>query len=277
MGMKRKAATLLVAMLLVGNVASCTPREIRELKRTYETTTKNQNSLVAGETTTNGQPINIDALIDNETPYEELITKEIDIHEFVQKFCISNLTGSGSLNRVNNEIGIECLRCTEAGALYSVHKVKQGGLLYIFYTRYEDDSAVPPILRWFYVPKKRSRADFGTLQTGLDITDPNLDLDGIDVESLPSGSNINAVKAIDPSVQIFENLGNLQDKEYWDSNYLLTWHYLSDGIMEICYRYSAGEFKVLIKYFIEDYQIDDYSEPVRERYDGHILEKDQIQ
>ena len=66
-------------------------------------------------------------------------------------------------------------------------------------------------------------------------------------------------------------------KEYWDSNYLLTWHYLSDGIMEICYRYSAGEFKVLIKYFIEDYQIDDYSEPVRERYDGHILEKDQIQ
>lgn len=102
-------------------------------------------------------------------------------------------------------------------------------------------------------------------------------MDGIDVESLPSGSNINAVKAIDPSVQIFENLGNLQDKEYWDSNYLLTWHYLSDGIMEICYRYSAGEFKVLIKYFIEDYQIDDYSEPVRERYDGHILEKDQIQ
>ena len=156
-GMKRKAATLLVAMLLVGNVASCTPREIRELKRIYETTTENQNSLMA---------VNIDALIDNETPYEELITKEIDIHEFVQKFCISNLTGSGSLNRVNNEIGIECLRCTEAGALYSVHKVKQGGLLYIFYTRYEDDSAVPPILRWFYVPKKRSRADFGTLQTG---------------------------------------------------------------------------------------------------------------
>ena len=130
--MKRKAATLLVAMLLVGNVASCTPREIRELKRTYETTTENQNSLMAGETTTNGQPVNIDALIDNETRYEELITKEIDIHEFVQKFCISNLTGSGSLNRVNNEIGIECLRCTEAGALYSVHNVKQAGLLYIF-------------------------------------------------------------------------------------------------------------------------------------------------
>ena len=96
--MKRMVATLLVVMLLVGNVTSCTPREIRELKRTYETTTKNQNSLVAGETTTNGQPINIDALIDNETPYEELITKEIDIHEFIQNYCLDSQFGMPYFN-----------------------------------------------------------------------------------------------------------------------------------------------------------------------------------
>lgn len=60
---------------------------------------------------------------DNTTPYEELITKNVDIHTFVQNFDMFG-TGRG-IDDVMEFIGVECLRETE-NAIYSVHKVEQG-------------------------------------------------------------------------------------------------------------------------------------------------------
>ena len=62
-------------------------------------------------------------------------------------------------------IGVECLRETEAGALYSVHKVEQGGLLYIFYNTPEflTEITTNEIRNWYYVPKRLSSSDFDSM------------------------------------------------------------------------------------------------------------------
>ena len=261
--MKRMVATLLVVMLLVGNVTSCTPREIRELKRTYETTTENQNSLMAGETTTNGQPVNIDALIDNETPYEELITKEIDIHEFIQNYCLDSQFGRGSLNNVIEDIGIECLRKvgdeTIYSIIYSLHKVKQGGLLYVFYLQYKQEySNFARMLRWFYVPKKLSSSEY---------------------EKVHEGTSIAEVKQIDPAIQIFENM-YISNPELMDEmegeQYFLTWQYLEDEIIEIYYRYNGGKTEVMGKQLFKNHAIQQYGEARVIYHNGEILEMDKI-
>lgn len=41
--------------------------------------------------------------------------------------------GSKTLSAIDEAFGVECLRKNKAGNYYSVHKIKQGGLLYIFY------------------------------------------------------------------------------------------------------------------------------------------------
>jgi hypothetical protein len=69
--------------------------------------------------------------VDNTTPYQDLITKTVDIHNFASHF---EQTGGRGIDDVMEFMGVECLRETEAGALYSVHKVEQGGLLYILYS-----------------------------------------------------------------------------------------------------------------------------------------------
>ena len=91
---------------------------------------------------------------DNTTPYEELITKTVDIHAFAQNF---DITGDRrGIDDVMEFIGVECLRETETGALYSVHKVEQGGLLYIFYDNQEwlTEIKTNGIKVWFYVRER---------------------------------------------------------------------------------------------------------------------------
>ena len=63
-------------------------------------------------------------------------------------------------------IGVECLRETEAGALYSVHEVEQGGLLYIFYNTPEwlTEITTNEIRNWYYVPKRLSSSDFDSMK-----------------------------------------------------------------------------------------------------------------
>ena len=104
--------------------------------------------------------------VDNTTPYQELITKTVDIHNFASYF---DQIGGRGIDDVMEFMGVECLRETEAGALYSVHKVEQGGLLYIFYSNQEQETEIRTnsIWAWFYVRERIYFSDFDSLQSGV--------------------------------------------------------------------------------------------------------------
>ena len=169
--------------------------------------------------------------IDNKTPYQELLTKTVDIHTFAQTFDMYG-TGRG-IDDVMEVIGVECLRKTSGGALYSIHKVEQGGLLYIFYN-YEDKSAeikTNEIRHWFYVMKRQSSAEI-------------MDLKG-------KGATIEDVIKINGAEQIYLNCYSADPKiQSGEEGVLTTYHYFTDGILELRYYYIQGEL-VCVPYHLE--------------------------
>ena len=198
--------------------------------------------------------------VDSQTPPDQLLAnaKECDIHAVVEKYFMSehrygNIYGTKRLAELAADLGMECVRQTDAGALYSVHKIKQGGRLYLFYFNQCEDYRV---IRWFYVQKNLSHSDFAGIK---------------------EGSSIEDVKKIDPTTQIFENIYN-GEKDYWkEMGGMMSWHYLTDGILEIGYDITDSEPKVMIMTYHEDYQIDQNDASIVRPYNGEILPIDRIE
>lgn len=229
------------------------------LKKTYDghTTASNQGygSKTIGD---------FESLVNNTDSYDQLITHKIDIHGFVQTYCQENIYGDGTINDIAGDIGIECLRKNGKGTLYSVHKVKQGGLLYIFYTSY----ATPDILRWFYVRENLSVQDFSGLTE--------------------RESKIAQVRKIDSTVQIFENLyladpAAFQKGAYTGSDsqsvqgMFLSWHYLQDEILEIGYHIENDELIYSIQQLTSDFELFDMAAGNSSSYHAEIYDMDRLQ
>lgn len=174
-----------------------------------------------------------------ELPYDQMITQTCDVHEFLELFG-EYPEGNGLLTVVAEEIGVECLRTNSAGTRYSIHKVEQGGWLYIFYRYREFDSAYY-IDNWFYVNEDRSFADFDAIEIG---------------------STIQEVEKIDPSARLSHNL--FYRRCEWrriDDVSLFSQHYLNDGVLFIYYEYQddylydskEGEYLVYDMEYFDDY------------------------
>lgn len=202
--------------------------------------------------------------VDNDTPYEELLTKTIDIHEFAQKYEVSASTHGFDLADVATDMGIECLRLTPEGALYSVHRVSQGGLLYIFYANftewYREDPSIEEYYRyivyWFYVQKPLSYEDFSSIR---------------------EGSTFEDVKRIDPTAQIYKNIYE-QDPVFFDtSGGHGSIHYMTDGILIIVMKTQDGKTEVIGTEYIADYQtLRLQMTPRAYPYFGKILDQDRL-
>lgn len=192
---------------------------------------------------------------DNTTPYEELITKNVDIHTFVQNFDMFG-TGRG-IDDVMEFIGVECLRETE-NAIYSVHKVEQGGLLYIFYRNdpWRTEITDNGILRWYYVRERLSFSDFDYLEENVTTIEESIQFN--EVEQI----FLNCYKA-DPTFQC-EPTGS----------FLYTELYLEDGILGIKYDLVDGELVVSQYGIIEDYDMSGYVASRSYPYDAKILDRD---
>ena len=181
--------------------------------------------------------------IDNKTPYDKLLTKEIDIHRFVQRYDIY-ANGNFPLNvmAADEEMGVECLRLSPEGALYTVHKVRQGGLLYTFFDNFPEQYAKEPeraksrtAIRWFYVQKNLSFADFAPIKEGV--------------------STVGDVRRIDPTEQIAENLYAFDPQWYDRSGGTGSWHYLNDGWVEIGCQNENGTVTVKRVEYHPDYDL----------------------
>lgn len=186
--------------------------------------------------------------IDNTTPYEELITKEVDIHTFAQRY---EPYGNRTIYDVAENLGIECLRKIDGGAFYSVHRVKQGGLLYVFYNYnigYEGN-----INRWFYVRERLSFSDFQNL--------------------IKNKDSIDDVIKVNESEQIYLNIYNAHPGD-WEKEMLYTMHYLEDGIMDVSYQLVDGKLIFSDMHLTEDFNCPDLDSPRQYPYDAHILDID---
>ena len=194
---------------------------------------------------------------DNTTPYEELITKTVDIHAFAQYF---DITGNGrGIDDVMEFIGVECLRETETGALYSVHKVEQGGLLYIFYSNYDWKTEIRTndVKTWFYVRERLSSADFSSLEKNV--------------------STIQDVIEIDAVEQIYLNCYRADPEYQYDGKHLHTVHYLEDGIYLILYELIGGELIFTDDYFADNFDLPIQTESRYHPYYAQVLEMDMVE
>lgn len=193
-----------------------------------------------------------DLKIDNTTPYEELITETVDIHMFAQRY---DPFGKRNIADVEEYIGIECLRNTDEGALYSVHKVKQGGLLYVFYDNYDWNKNLTnrSIIRWFYVRERLSFSDFENLTEGIDTIDD--------------------VIKINESEQIFLNIYRAYPN-FIGEEVLYTTHYLEDGILDVMYKLIDGKLIFTDIYLTENFDCPDLDESKYYPYNARILDID---
>ena len=195
--------------------------------------------------------------IDNTTPYQKLITKELDIHAFAQRY---SPVGDRDIDDVMENFGIECLRKTEAGAIYSVHKVTQGGLLYVFYDNFDWDTELAgnSIVRWFYVRDRLTSSDFDGLTEKTDTIDD--------------------VIKINETEQIFLNIYRA-DPQTWTKLWgeFFTTAYLEDGILDIGYKLVDGEFVLEVKLLTKNFDLPDLGAPVHIPYDARILDMDWVE
>lgn len=190
--------------------------------------------------------------IDNQTPYEKLLTKEIDIHAFMEKYCTYSPFVSADIRAIMDDIGIECLREPETGTLYSIHQAKQGGLLYIFYLRVSDTTYLT--MSNFYVQKKLSSQDFSEIK---------------------EEDSFNKVKQIDPIAQIGENLYEA-NSSYWEkTGGCGTYHYLSDGVLELAFKKQNNRLIIIQKRLFDFSEIPQMGAK-NYPYIGKILEQDWV-
>lgn len=206
-------------------------------------------------------------VVDNETPWEQLITKEVDIHEFGEFMAVN-----GGHNAVFNmsdfavHFPIECLRQMTETTRYTIYKVKQGGLIFIFYNLYDPDDLNTAYIRgWCYLRELFSWADFQSLTE--------------------EESTIDDLIAIDKDAQLHENIAITHTawlKNKWNNNddevftgYIYAYYYLKDGIGCFEFEEKNGEFRLTDMEFYEDFEL-----PCNEsRYVpcyAHLLDIDRI-
>jgi len=171
-----------------------------------------------------------DFMLSPNVSYEELITKEFDLEAFIAKYypnpCLSMLKEPLKIEQIKDEYVIECFRKNEAKNYYSVHKAKQGGIVYIFYKYYlEDENKKLSVYNWLYVREKLSESDF---------------------ESIKVGSTLDDVIVVDQATEAIKNR-MLGIQEVHKPFVTHSMHYLEDGIMTIFYKYSDGKFYVVDK------------------------------
>lgn len=194
--------------------------------------------------------------VDNTTPYQELITKTVDIHRFAQYF---DHCGGRGIDEVMEFIGVECLRETEAGALYSVHKVEQGGLLYIFYYNHDWEAEIRTngIRGWFYVRERLSTSDFDSLQENV--------------------STIGDVIRINEVEQIFLNCYQADPMYCGLGTDLYTYHYLEDGIYAVKYDLIDEKLVLTNQILVGDFDIPFTRESQYYPYYARILDMDWVE
>lgn len=115
---------------------------------------------------------NISFTVNNFDSVDSLCTKKYsisDLREFADKYSPSKTFFSAEKNNaectysmMNKRFPTQCIRAAEN--LYSVYKVKEGGLYYVFWNVRKD--GMPVIAETLYIDSLRSQSDFASIKVG---------------------------------------------------------------------------------------------------------------
>ncbi|MBQ8732745.1 MAG: hypothetical protein IJY82_07960 [Oscillospiraceae bacterium] len=164
--------------------------------------------------------------VDNTTPWQELCTTTITLEQFIASFeepFISEISLKPTIEDVAGSIGIECLRSPREGVWYSVHPVREGGLVYCFYHSFLFEEKY--LLAYFWVPKKASLADCPEIQKEM---------------------TLSQLKRLFPQAELWEKSWNA-DPEFWKGStppHFSGSVYLTDGILRIAFQENDGQATV---------------------------------
>lgn len=182
-------------------------------------------------------PADITEWVDNETPWQELITVSYDINDMMEQLFLEPYlrftTEYITVAELHAVFPIQCVRENEDGFVYFVYQIEQGGLLYVFLSPDLEGGPPTTLREWFYVDGNRSYADFSSIEEGDTLED---------------------VKKIDPTVQIYENMMDV-DRERVEGMGANSYHYLTDGLLLIGYRYESGEYRIYGTVYLDDYEV----------------------
>lgn len=191
--------------------------------------------------------------VDNTADYKDSKNEKVDILKFAEKSYNGLISDTYDVRLL---IGLDHLRRFDHEGYsvnYSVHRVKQGGLLYVFYVSYENGATLKKE-NWFYSKKKISKKDFAEIETG---------------------STKREVLKIDPATQVYLNRYE-SDPIFKDNISLIeSYHYLTDGCMRIYWKYAENDLVVENIEFFEDYNVRRYTS-VKEYYNCKVLDKDTL-
>lgn len=162
--------------------------------------------------------------IENTRPLLDILTNEYAIEDLVDFFgrassnesSLSGLAMSDvRIATASKKFPIECLRQVDAGFLYSVYKVKEGGLYYVFWADIVDTEDT--IVDW---------AVYFTVYLPTSIKLASNDFNSI----IPNRSTAEDVAVIDPNFEL----------SFLLSSRIASYSLLEDGsVMEICYGFDT--------------------------------------
>ncbi len=202
---------------------------------------------------------NISSLINNTSTLDSTKTDFVDIHRFVQRYNPFTFPWAYRMSEIINDIGIGLLRETEEGALYSIYPVKQGGRLLVFYNNEWYRTAIDdrPVLRWFYIRNQLCFNDFKKV--------------------IENKCSIEEVIKIDETEQIFKNIwfGDWSDSEE-KYEQIGSWHYLSDGILELVYQRDKDSAFIIDYRWHSDFDLEDWQAAKHTPYNARVLDIDWI-
>ncbi len=193
--------------------------------------------------------------IDNNVEYKNSKNDKIDILKFAEAMYSPNRLVQDQYD-IKLAFGLDIFRKYEYkgdSVVYSVHQVEQGGLLYIFYITYKNDSKAY-IENWFYSKKEISKKNF---------------------EKIGAGSSKREVLDIDPATQVYLNRYESDPKFKSNISLIESYHYLTDGCMRIYWEYKEDNLVVQNIEFFEDYNVRRYTS-VKEYYNCKVLDKDTL-
>lgn len=175
--------------------------------------------------------------INNTDSYNKLITKSIDINDFtffVQEYVAKSYYSKNiSIEEFNSRYHIECLRKLRDNVLYSVHKVNQGGLVYVLFAGRDSINSYN-LINWFYVKKPLEYKDFESIKKGY--------------------STINNIASVDSSTSVYKKTIDEYSKSY-SLDRIYSIHYLIDGVLIYTYKIENNIYVVdKIEYF-KDYNL----------------------
>lgn len=225
----KKLIIVVISLICVLTTTSCAPESPKAYALSLMSVSERTETIMNNQTGNHLDKAEVFAedRIENTKRLSDILTDEYAIEDLADFFGRassneSSLSGLKTLDvriaAANEKFPIECLRQTDRGILYSVYKVKEGGLFYVFWAGIFDNTidAKDTIVDWTvyftaYLPTsvKLTQNDFNSI--------------------IPNSSTAEEVAVIDPNFELCFLL----------SSRTASYSLLEDGsVMEICYDFG---------------------------------------